>query len=334
MSIDTEMRKTGIGASEIAAVLGLSPYQTAFDTWVRKSQRLKETPPTAIQRRGHYLERGIVEWAGDMLQRQVEWFDITIRHPEKSWMLATPDAWILENGLREAELQAKSVNWKNANEYGESGGDEVPVHVALQSAWTMAVADTQYTIVAALLGLDDLRIYTIRRDAEIEAAIIEAGQRFWEQHVVTGIAPEIGASQATTEYLRQKFPKQIMDIRTASDTERCVMDNVFAAHEEFDTVKTRKEVADNQVKMAIGPADGLLDGARKITWRLCRDTLDTDWSAAARELIERIAVKECGEDSPNLPSMIADLKREMTGKHCIVTKPGTRRLYLSEGKSR
>lgn len=335
MSIDHAFRKTGVGASECAALFDLHPYQTAFDVWVKKVYDLEEPPATAIQMRGRRYEPIILQWYREVSGRTVEWFDTGIRSPKYSWMIATPDAWIMENGIREAEMQAKSVNYRSLDGYGDPGTDAIPTHVAIQCAHTMAVADTDYTVVAALCGLDDFRLYTVRRDAEIEAAIVEECDKFWNNFVLSRVAPPIGASDATTNFLKQRFPLNLEQLRVATPEECAVMNEVFATHDEFDDVKTRKEIADNRVKMCIANADGLLNGARKITWRKSKDSLDTDWQAAARELIERLAAEKCQEENPAMiPYMIADLKREMVGKHCVVSQPGTRRLCLSEGKKR
>jgi predicted phage-related endonuclease len=40
MAIDQAVRAQGIGASEISALFGMNPYQSAWDVWARKTGRL------------------------------------------------------------------------------------------------------------------------------------------------------------------------------------------------------------------------------------------------------------------------------------------------------
>lgn len=38
-----KLRQSGIGGSDIAAIVGVSPYNTAYDIWVSKTGEIKET---------------------------------------------------------------------------------------------------------------------------------------------------------------------------------------------------------------------------------------------------------------------------------------------------
>lgn len=324
MAIDLELRRTGIGASEIAAVLDLSPYADPFSVYISKVDPLPQNP-NAVQRRGKYFERGVVDWYSDLTGRKTEWFDRTIVSPVNPWMLASPDAWIIEAEKRVAECQAKTVNWRNIDEYGEQGGDDVPTHVGIQCQWTMSVADTPYAAVAALCGMDDLRIYQIWRDQEIEAVLLEEGDKFWRHHVLARNPPRIGYSATATEWLKRRFPRNVEPLRCATNEEHAVLElmrDVDLRHKKLTDHQTSLE---NEIKLFIGAGEGVLDGPAKVTYRMCKDTLGTDWEAVARETIELLAATRV-QDLARVPEMIAEIKREMVGKHCVTLKEGSRRL--------
>ena len=50
------MRPGGIGASEVATMLGLNPYQTAVDLWLAKTGKTDGFTGNYASRRGQHLE--------------------------------------------------------------------------------------------------------------------------------------------------------------------------------------------------------------------------------------------------------------------------------------
>ena len=305
--IDHELRRTGIGASEVAAVIGMSPYQTPFDLYVRKLGLVDEQRATAVQRRGKYFERGVIDWYADLTGRQTEWFDKTIVHPTRRWQMASPDAWLIEDGRRVAEVQAKTVNWRNVEEYGESGTDDVPPHCLIQSIWTMSTADTRYGELAALCGMDELRTYRIHRDADIEAVLLEEVERFWKDHIIARVPPDIGHASLANAYLKKKFPAATQDLRVANAEQSALLADLKRLDEEWDRVNNLAIAAENRIKLSIGNGEGLLDGPAKITWRKNKDTIHPNWEQIARQL----AVQH----SENLAQLIKDN---------VIATPGSR----------
>ena len=60
-----EPRTARLGASEVAAALGLSPWQTPFQVWARKCGLTESAADDSVQRRGRYLEPGVLAWLHD-----------------------------------------------------------------------------------------------------------------------------------------------------------------------------------------------------------------------------------------------------------------------------
>ena len=52
---------TVVSASKIAAVVGLSPYESAYSLWHLMAGNTEPQPNSAILERGHYLEPVIAE---------------------------------------------------------------------------------------------------------------------------------------------------------------------------------------------------------------------------------------------------------------------------------
>jgi predicted phage-related endonuclease len=66
---------------------------------------------------------------------------------------------------------------------GEEGTDELPEPWLIQVAGQLLCADAAEADVAVFVG-GDLRHYTVRREARMDAAILAAVERFWADHVL------------------------------------------------------------------------------------------------------------------------------------------------------
>jgi putative phage-type endonuclease len=168
-------RRRGLGASDCAAAMGLSPYCTPLELYYRKLGELPEPEDTPAMRRGR-------KWEGDVLDQYEETTGILVRrqvfmrHPDHPWMTATCDGVgldaIVERGpfpfdevasIANILVEAKVVGWRAAREWGEDGTDDVPRHVLCQVHHQLAVTGAQRCDVAALIGGSDFRVYPIRR---------------------------------------------------------------------------------------------------------------------------------------------------------------------------
>jgi putative phage-type endonuclease len=64
------LRKNTIGASEVAALLGVHPWLTAYELWARKSGLIPEIKETPAVRRGRHLEAVAIEF---LREERPEW---------------------------------------------------------------------------------------------------------------------------------------------------------------------------------------------------------------------------------------------------------------------
>lgn len=206
-----EARQAGIGASEIAAVMGISPYDSPFSLWWRKREGWQADVNDEMAA-GTRLEPVIADWFAEqclchngeplMTVRRAGLY----RHPERSWQLATPDRLLIlpqqddEQVLRcGALLECKAAySWDG---WGEQDTDEIPVHYRAQALWQMDTVGVDLVYVAAFSGLS-FRSYMVRRDEKDLAAMREAGRRFW-QSLIDDVPPDPDEHSATLPILRR-----------------------------------------------------------------------------------------------------------------------------------
>jgi hypothetical protein len=84
-------RRTGIGASEVAAVLGLSPYESPLDVYCRKLGLVPEKAETEAMRWGLRLEPLLAAEYAERTGYPLVATQVFLRHPDKPFLLATLD---------------------------------------------------------------------------------------------------------------------------------------------------------------------------------------------------------------------------------------------------
>jgi putative phage-type endonuclease len=196
-----EDRTRFLGGSDIAAILGISPWSTAYDVWLEKTGQPKDFSDPMRERRfrrGQRMEPLIIEmlqeehdlWVTD---RNTRWY-----HPEHPFLAAqidfeyrvNPEFGLpaLDDRFDIGNGEVKSVDPRAAFEWGPDGSQEIPAHYAAQVMFGLAVTGRAEATVAALIG-DDLRVYRFERDEELCAALVKMAVGFWTENVGKLIPP-------------------------------------------------------------------------------------------------------------------------------------------------
>lgn len=195
-----------MSASKVAAVLGLSPYDSRFSLYYRMRDGIGADIESDEMRRGHYLEPAIAQWFAD---QHPEW-QVLIggcwRHPDIDWYTAAPDGLIASAGSDEDVLAGLEIKTDAAGEdWGEPGTDQVPVHVRAQVMSQMDVVGTRRTYVAMLTPFLDFREYVVDYD-ETDATEIREQCAAFMQQLDLGIRPNLDEHAATYRTIRMLHP--------------------------------------------------------------------------------------------------------------------------------
>jgi len=166
-------RVNGIGGSEAAAVLGLSPFKTPYQVWQDKLGLSGERETTPAMTWGLLLEPVIRQKYADETGR-------TVRKPghmksaRYPFMLGTLDGITDDGRGLEIKTARSSADW------GEAGTDEIPQAYVIQCQHYAEVADLEVFDLAVLFGGSDFRLYEVPRDRELQAMMIEREAAFWK----------------------------------------------------------------------------------------------------------------------------------------------------------
>jgi len=288
-----EARRETLGASELPAILGVSPYKGAFEVWLEKrglsEPRSDDTPWQAW---GLKMEPVIAEsYQEAMLKEHGQLLTLSgdgrtsIRMTDTPWS-CTPDRmvdWI-------AGGETWGVDFKQTR-YGEGYGpawsEEVPAHVYAQCQWSMFVTDRGRWDVACLIGGSDFRVYHLMRNDEfLDAALAEA-EAFW-RHVVDGTEPPMDASRGAKQYLLARFPEDVaMDpLPVYDDVETTnLMAELEAVRVEGKRLSVKQTTLENQLKLLIADRPGLVTPVGRATWKRTKDSTVVDWQGLVEQYV-------------------------------------------------
>lgn len=276
-------RRRGIGGSDAAAVLGLSPWASPLSLWVDKTRGTVDDRQTEAMRWGNVLEHVVaVELAKEHSVRLGPSPGI-LAHPQRPWQRATLDRYALDrSGRPEAVVEVKTANAFAVGEWQQDGPP--PDHVVIQVQHQLDVTGLPLGYVAALVGGNQPRWWPVERDDELIGMLREEERRFW-QLVQDGIPPAPIGHDADGDALAALYPGD-------PDREVVLGAEVLAAVERRRQAQLDQALAEetvkylgHQIKAALGDAtEGLRpDGTTAVTWRPQNDTrLDSTALKAAR----------------------------------------------------
>jgi len=269
-------RDGGLGASEAAMVLGLSPFGGDAVVQARKLAG-GEDEPTIAKTLGHLLEPVVA----DLVRQRKGWalraFHRTIWHPAGLPMFCTPDYDIV--GLPEGlEIKTSAGRGEEWGEDGDPAG--VPVHVQVQVQHQMACRPSWRRVwVAVLLWGRDLRMYPVDRNPGRIALLEEALPAWWQRHVVERQPIDPDGSDGSAAALQALYPAPVEDARPATEEEELLALEVLEAQAAKAEAEARHELARQRLFAAIGPAAAVAGTTWKATLALQRGRVD--WKAAA-----------------------------------------------------
>lgn len=204
-------RAEGIGASEVAAVLGLDPYRTAYDVWAEKTGKIvrADDPPSAAAEMGNLLEPVIGRMAEAEIGSRVVRPTGTYKS-DNGVMLANLDFQV-GRAQRGADIvEAKSTHI--AEGWGEAGSCDVPERVYLQVHAQMLCSASLLAYVARLCGRFgfEFALYRVPFNARLAHTIEDGVCAFWHNHVVKDIPPEDSVpSEETYKRFRRVARKSV-----------------------------------------------------------------------------------------------------------------------------
>ena len=243
-----------VGGSDIGAIAGLSPFESAITKWAKKTGKISDdVEPNMSMRLGNKLETPILEIFAEEHPDYEIFTTGTWAHKEFSWQRANPDAV-----YRKPDGTWGIIEVKFSRDYWS----EVPQHYRAQVLWYMNVFAIQEAVLVALAG-SSYQEFDVEWDSFEATSLIAAAYRFRES-VLKEEMPDWDGSNSTFETIRAMNPK-IEDGEEHLDE---LGVNYFNALTDFEqTEKRLTELKSRVLKAMAGKKRGIVYGDHVISLR-------------------------------------------------------------------
>ena len=302
-------RRLGLGGSDIGAVLGLSKYRTPVDVWMEKTGRAPGSEETLQMRFGTYAEEFVASEYSSITGNAVQRFTPMLHHPSAP-ILGNVDRLVIPAGQKRAAHQREirtdlGLECKTASafaamddaEWGAPGSDMVPPSYLVQCVTYMALTGCGHWDLAVLFGNQEVRVYHLARDRELENEIVARAAEWWQRHVVADVAP----APICDDDVRALYPKSRPVTVEAGGPCLQALAALRNLRAEIKALQAQESDAVLTLKAAMGEAEALVwQGQTLATWKSAKPTRKTDWKAAAAAagidaaLIDRFTTEAAG----------------------------------------
>lgn len=281
-----EARRSGIGGSDVPAILGLSPWKTPLDVYLDKigesaTDAVDDGPDTPIYW-GNVLEDVVATEYARRTGHKIRRVNRQLVHPEIRIATANLDRMVVSTPAGPGVLECKTARAAN-DDWGEPGTDDVPDYYLAQVVHYLGVTGYRWADLAVLFLSDrEFRIYHIERDDDLVSHLLESEQEWWREHVEARIPP----APMSVEDMKRLWPRDSgREVVSSRDIESACSE-LAGVKERLNVYEKRKGELEARIKGFMEDASVLVDPAGKplATWKAAKDSTRTDWKAVASEL--------------------------------------------------
>lgn len=266
-------RRGGIGASDVAGILGLSPWASPWSVWASKVGLADDDHDTESMEFGRRAEAMVGPWFTDITGLHLVGEQTWCSHPEHPWRRCTVDGFVTDGRHELAHpTDALSVGEiKTTSEAPKAWEAGPPVHYECQAAWSCHVTGiptVHFIVLHLAFGRPQLRVYEYTPSLDDIATVVERVDRFWRDHVLTGDPPPVDDHRATTAALDHAWndpaAEPVVDLTDIADLVR----EYDAAKRHAKVEERRAEAIGNELKARLaGHTEGAIDDRLAVSWR-------------------------------------------------------------------
>ncbi|MFJ9101370.1 YqaJ viral recombinase family protein [Streptomyces sp. NPDC102405] len=263
-----------ITATEIAAVVNLSPWMSRFTLWHKKAGlRVAPFEMTPAIEWGSRLEDAVAAKWQDEHPGRLAAPAGTWQHRERAWQRATPDRLIYPQPAGEFEVpeQAEELLEVKTSPFGDDWGpdgaeDGVPVWYRCQVIWQMDTLGLRRTRFALLIGGWDYREYVVDYDEDEAKILREAAVQFLDE-VRDGVRPPIDGADDTYKTIRVQ-PDAFDDVDVEIPLDEAARYEI--AQQQMKQATTELTAAKSVVLDRIGTGRRAVANGRRIAYRIAK----------------------------------------------------------------
>lgn len=267
-----ELRKGGIGSSEVGSILGVNPYETPYQCWLRKTGQIPPKEENMAMLLGHLMEDAVAQLYSKATGNQVDETtsgDWCARSDFREYTTASPDRICLTPDGGKVLLECKTTQL-------DVSEDDYPKSWFCQVQYLLACTEMDEGAVAWLKRGRDFGTRRIVKDKDFQEFMFDRLDRFWVDCVKGGKAPEA----VSVDDMAMMHP--VSESRSIAATED-VANAVFALRSKRELLASVTEDCkqlEDEIKMYMGAADTLTVGFDTVcTWKTNKGRVTLDAKA-------------------------------------------------------
>lgn len=292
-------RRSAITATDVPAILGLSPFSSPIKVWRSKTGDSEDQADSEAMYYGRLFERPILTAYEKRTSNALiypEPFRM-VRSADVPLIGATLDAQRADNL---APVDAKNVGFRT-EVYGEEGTDDFPLHYAAQLMIQMFVTGTRSAHLAVLFSRYDLKIYNLEYDEITAEGLVSRAIDWHERYVVGKVPPPVDGTADYTAFVKRIKQASQMILHAEPRHEEWAL-QLKTTKEQLAAIEMEKSRLDNLFRNEIGEARGIEGTKWRALWSQEKDSVGPDLEKVALYIAERYleacALDGIEEDQP------------------------------------
>lgn len=266
-----DYRRLGIGGSDAAAIMGLSPFSTIRDLYFDKigvTPVIEEEEENWVAKEvGHRLEDLVAMIFAKKTGLEVFPVRKMFRHPLYPFMLADVDYFIRFPDGSIGILECKTCNYNAKDKWAYDG---IPENYVLQVRHYLAVMNMNKAYIACLYGNNENEfVYRcLERDRMEEEELIDQEKYFWEEYVEKKIEPPYSGKPDLILASIRKYngyaDKSIPEISISSLESRSLEKYLKLSEEKSQLEKRKKKIEAEQRALSVPFVELLGQGCKAV----------------------------------------------------------------------
>jgi len=267
-----QARQSGIGGSDIAALMGESSYKTPYDVYQSKIREISEAEAEEMSEAaewGQIMEPVIAARFTTKKGIKVQNVNFIMRHPDYDWAIANIDRAVVNPEIMgnvrfkdgklttDGMLEVKTASSYVSDNWGTEGTDEVPDEYMCQGQWYLGVTGCQYCWFAVLIGGNEFRVYYVERNQTLIDILFDVARDFWINNVLAGVEPDPSSLENAKHKYSKCNPDTTIEITSIDQDKVAILDRYIAAKAAVKAAEREAEDAQTAAICLIGDNETL-----------------------------------------------------------------------------
>jgi putative phage-type endonuclease len=279
----TAARRSYLGGTDMAPILGVSERRTRFSVWAEKLGRVADEEMGEEAEAGVYMEPLVLRRFATRFRLALDTEPRTYTLTDAPFIAANPDGLVLDKGGHPtAVVDAKTRSPFQRGAWGEAGTSDVPADEMCQVQLYLHVLDLPVAYLAVFFDRA-LTVFVVPRDRALGTLMVEEAAAFWNDYILTKREPPFEGA-AAADYLRWKYPRVKKDLRPAEAPDDLLVARRDLIKRHLVSLKSNLDAVEGSLKARIGVAAGIAGDGYTARWYETGARNGVEWKAVVAEL--------------------------------------------------